>query len=497
MQVLPEYQRKLLQSTGKTNFSLFFSRMTSWKWNDEGDKKIEAKHYVRTEKKKKGNQDIYIPSIEQLGNKSAHLFPSASGVLASVHKRQHALLLTEYERGNMVWEFRCTLRTPYVSGLGSGHPTETGMILDRNTGMPYIPASAIKGVLRLAHALDLVEEHGNSVCNMIGNECVVSDRAITLRRYFGDTESSSDSVRGQLVFLDAFPAELLQLKTDIMNPHFSKYYAGEKGPVETEPPNPIKFLCVPAGTEFVFRCFSSSLLTAGGNNELRRPFDGKDERVVASMMDRAVTQLGLGSKTAVGYGRFTVTTAKKGKDFAADLAIIKAEKENKRREEEMRKYPWRPLLKEIMEVAQWKILRTRYLDNAEFKKFQAEQEVGQKVKEVVLSIAGGKDSHWDRNLDTFMLDWLKPSGVVWEKLVKEAPETKRIDPVMEKVKSYSDDQKAAATYILSLEVAALEIETCKALEKWVRKNWKKVRRKSLKKQFQESLKSRIKQSKNV
>ena len=307
---IPNGKADLLNKGAGGNSALFFSRMATWTcgWNGK-EEKLESKYQKGTDHKGKAVTDS---SIVKLGQEINHRLSSIKPVLDNIHTRQTAILKTVADRGVMVWEFRARLVSPYVSGLGSGHPTETGMILDRNSGLPYIPASAIKGVLRMACALQIAEsEPGVVVQNKRDpNHLEVPDDHANLRRYFGDTDTGkADSVRGQLVFLDSFPTGTPTIRTDIMNPHFGKYYAGDQGPLETENPIPVKFLTVAPETEFVFRCFASpspGQRQASQNSEVFRPFDARDEKTVTAMFTRALNQLGFGAKTAVGYGRFKV-----------------------------------------------------------------------------------------------------------------------------------------------------------------------------------------------
>ena len=314
---IPNSQTELLKKGMGCNVALFFSRMAPWTWN-ERENKLESKYEKGTVHK---GRPVTDSSIVQLGQEINHRLPSVKPVLESIHTRQTAILKTAVDHGVMVWEFRARLLSPYVSGLGSGHPTETGMILDRNSGLPYIPASAIKGMLRLACALHIAESEPAVVVpnRKDHHHLEVPDDHATLRRYFGDTDTGkADSVRGQLVFLDAFPAGTPTIETDIMNPHFGKYYAGGQGPLETENPIPVKFLTVATETEFIFRCFASPLPEQGQTSqrsEMFRPFDATDDKTVIAMFNRAFSQLGFGGKTAIGYGRFTLTATNTADHF--------------------------------------------------------------------------------------------------------------------------------------------------------------------------------------
>lgn len=301
MNVIPEIQANKLKSL-KSNFSLFFSRMTDWEEN------IEKKNDAIIELGKAGNEHL----------------KHVTRILAAIHHRQHRLVQQAKANGQFGLEIRARLKTPFVSGLGSGHPTETGMILDRNTGLPYIPASSIKGVLRLAHAVNILNTFGSDYkwIENDGDQINLNDCEPSLRRYFGDINTKAkDCLRGQLVFLDAYPEQVPVLKPDIMNPHYHAYYDGKKGPEDSDDPIPVKFLTISEGTVFIFRILFSRLPPLA--NELAEKscsrhtdlndlecifgdFSEQDQEVVRKMFETAFSLLGFGSKTAIGYGRFAM-----------------------------------------------------------------------------------------------------------------------------------------------------------------------------------------------
>jgi len=63
--------------------------------------------------------------------------------LEKYHQRRKKLIKT---RGGNEYDFKTDWR--FISGLGSGHPYETGLIWHRTLGVPYLSGSSIKGVLR-------------------------------------------------------------------------------------------------------------------------------------------------------------------------------------------------------------------------------------------------------------------------------------------------------------------------------------------------------------
>lgn len=263
---IPENQQNLLKERG-CNFSLYSPRMVCWM--QEGGEL-------------KSDKDA-VSKLREVSEKSFQFFELTKG-LEKKQKLQSEYLASLKEDGIQTFTVTAKTSSPFITGLGSGHPTETGMILDRNLGVPYIPSSSIKGVLRLSYAI-----------NIANGRTEVPDSE--LEKYFGLADTNK-SKRGQLMFLDAYPKNKVELKLDIMNPHFSKYYSRENvQPVETESPVPIKFLTVKQGTEFVFNC---AYIPLGEN-------DRSDENVksdVEEMFKTAFTKVGFGGKTSIGYGRF-------------------------------------------------------------------------------------------------------------------------------------------------------------------------------------------------
>jgi len=268
---IPATEQKLLEKS-TANFSLLSPRVVEWTKN------------------KRGEFSSSTEMMQILFKKSEISF--SSKLLEKIQKKQKAYIDCLKEMSVASFEIKAKSSSPFITGLGSGHPTETGMILDRNTGLPYIPASSIKGVLRLACAINLAKNKYSD-----GN---VPDDDETLVRYFG-SESDKNPKRGQLIILDAYPESVPSLKVDIMNPHFGEYYSGtNKQPVETETPVPIKFLTVKEGAMFVFRCAFMPL----GNIILSDEEIQKIQVDVAAMFKTAFETVGFGGKTAIGYGRF-------------------------------------------------------------------------------------------------------------------------------------------------------------------------------------------------
>lgn len=281
---IPDETKDLLKNSKTVNFGLYSPRMTEWMYKETINNK--------TKKKEKEEYATVKNNISDLMIKSKILYENIEVFIAKKNKLLNSFLVAAKENGYIVYEKTMYTKTPFISGLGSGHPTETGMILDRNLGVPYIPASSIKGVCLLAYAINIAKK---GMADENGN--ITQKGMEKIEELFGtQDENAKEKKRGQLVFLDAFPDAIPKLTVDIMNPHFQKYYNGERTkPLENEDPVPINFLVVSEGCGFTFRC-----LYKLSENEKKEDI----EKDIEAFFETAFTEVGFGGKTAVGYGRF-------------------------------------------------------------------------------------------------------------------------------------------------------------------------------------------------
>ena len=384
---IPSYQQK----HEVRNFSLSFTRFSGW----EEFPKMKA-------------------PVEVHSGKANVIIKYAETELKNLHTRQRKVLKSIADNGGFYIEITARLATPYVSGLGVSHPTEAGMILDRNTGLPYIPASSIKGVLRLAHALDIAATKESFVPNKDG-EYEISDREPTMRKYFGDTKTDAeDAVRGQLVFLDAFPATLPKIKKDIMNPHFGGYYKGDTPPVETENPIPVMFMSVEEGVDFRFRAYASPLAD-GASAKVSNQFNDDDREALLAMFRRAGSEIGFGAKTAVGYGRMT--------NLRDSLTEMTAEWQKIRENDEIVRFPWRPALRELEVVANLGDFRQKGLEKAILADNKTNPEVFNAIYAKAIELRRNWNAENKEKYDPIISAWLQPSGLSWPPAENQAADT--------------------------------------------------------------------------
>lgn len=358
------------------------------------------------------------------------------------------------------------LTSPFVSGLGMAHPTETGLVLDHTSGMPYIPASSQKGVLRVAHLI-------NTLCDNQGNWLpidVLKEREIVngnmewqedaaSKTLYG-TDSNKDALAGQVIVLDAYPLTPPELGEEILNPHFGDYYKGNRGPTEDQSPIPIKFLVVKKDAEFVFRLL------------LRDPFTKartKEQTTLINLLEkslhRAITEEGIGAKTALGFGRFEVIKCSEPDKI-----------ETWQQEEESKRYPWRPLAKKISAATDWGQLR-QLLDNKEIKTFQSNPEITQAAQQSAHDIRDANPKKWEEDRDIFIQEWLAVSGTIWTILEKKQAEmsfhsavalTPEEQAAIDKIKAITNWSKDLFT---SLNATELPLAALKALQERMKKDW--------------------------
>lgn len=170
----------------------------------------------------------------------------------------------------------------FVSGLGRDHPVENGFAWHHTLGVPYLPGSSVKGMVK-------------SWCRdwLPGEELPMPIETIfgTAPEGAGDEAASV----GVFIFLDAIPTDRIRCQADVMTPHYQPYYqsTGEvPAPGDWFSPNPISFLTVAPGEAFRFAIMPRT----------DQAMDKMDWMFQA--LTDALEWIGAGAKTATGYGRF-------------------------------------------------------------------------------------------------------------------------------------------------------------------------------------------------
>jgi CRISPR-associated protein Cmr6 len=304
--------------TSIDNFSLKLNKAARFvpKNEDDGNK---FKFFYRDKKKQEKNFEIR--SAYGLTNEE---FPG----LAERHRKsvnQLNLLISDPP-------LDCTIDWRMIVGLGNESVYDTSMTLHHLYGIPYIPASAVKGVVR---SWIITERFGRDEKDAIKDKgfCDVFGCP---QKIEGINSHYNEDRQGKVWFFDAFPLSEPKIEVDIMNPHYGDYYADKKDngnpvpPADYLKPNPITFLTVgekdKVGNPLLFQFIigikekdneaigeGSRLLKDSNGFPIKIRKTGTNELVNASdytrllnitetWLKKALEEHGIGAKTAVGYG---------------------------------------------------------------------------------------------------------------------------------------------------------------------------------------------------
>jgi len=222
-------------------------------------------------------------------------FIRISSQLVAIQQRQELQL-----RALEVESISCTMKLQWrmIVGLGNESVYETAMTLHHIYGIPYIPATAIKGVFRSW----IIQEYFDN------DEEKAMKKSESFCDIFGCTENSAykKAKQGNIIFLDAFPSKFTieNLQDDVMTPHYGEYYQGKKPPADYLSPTPIPFLTV-SGTEFKFY-FGVSKRDRFHESEIElKDKKGTPFNILKELVPKAFSDHGIGAKTSVGYGLMT------------------------------------------------------------------------------------------------------------------------------------------------------------------------------------------------
>jgi CRISPR type III-B/RAMP module RAMP protein Cmr6 len=300
-----------------------------------------------------------LPFLEQVAGASNEL---TGGGRAAVYRAWHGRYRQALEglgivqRGAIV-EAETVWRL--VSGFATNPALESGLTLHPLHGFPYLPGSAVRGLVRHVAEMGLLAGERESWTDLedlppAADRVAFLDEAETLQAMLGSLtveplylpregdprkcdprppfppravlrrwkqadldEEEKKRVRdlldlhtgGVVSFYDAVPAPgqpgLVQL--DLLNPHYPEYYdhAGAHPPSDDQNPRPVYFLAVKPGARFLF----PFLLRRWPEREqrLRGLTPAGTLAKLTGWLVQGLTSEGAGGKTAAGYGYFQVT----------------------------------------------------------------------------------------------------------------------------------------------------------------------------------------------
>lgn len=177
-----------------------------------------------------------------------------------------------------------------------------GMYFDYTSGLPVIPGSSIKGMLRSAiekwdFLADYKPKEEKALPASLSDRDVL--RKAIIRAVF---EGDGLSIYDRDIFLDAIPVKVDNklFGEDYITPH----------PDPLKNPNPIRFLRVNPGVTYQFRFILKDHVVLDDKVVLKDSISQKgDEKVLKAdfkeeLFEAIICTFGLGAKTNVGYGQF-------------------------------------------------------------------------------------------------------------------------------------------------------------------------------------------------
>lgn len=353
-QALPQKSRQLLEHYMDRcqNLGLILDKFAPWGNDGRGGWDLVMQSTVRS----KGQNEVRtLTGGEAKGlwlSTSRNALKGESPSLFEVNRTDPDLMRAWQQRWREMVEnsggiaFTMMTAERLVAGLGASHVLETALTLDRNTGLPYLPGSTVKGLARAWGLIEVAAHLGVKLDNevMIRQEKqallnVLTEKLISapdnsslapnkksldeelrdLRLYPASKEAEKlvwwfrfifgwQEEAGAVCFIDAIYAGEREPKyaADVMTPHYVNYYTenGGKPPAEDDNPNPVSFITIDRGNNFAFALVPrASAFPLDAEEQKATPTTALN--VAAGWLQKALTQLGAGSKTASGYGFFS------------------------------------------------------------------------------------------------------------------------------------------------------------------------------------------------
>lgn len=297
----------------------------------------------------------FLGRVAEIANRSLDGYPAW-------HQRYfEALFALGVERSRTVLSAKTVWRL--IAGFATNPALETGLSLHLLHGFPYLPGSAVRGLVRRVAECKLAEERegwlelseappeeeisrflaeAERLRAILGSLAVDppdsgvdpgwrTPRELLAKLHSllgGDPAAEAlrqriDSLRnvntgGLVTFFDAVPApqERKLLETDLLNPHYPEFYrqSGRVPPSDDQNPTPVYFLAVRHGAVFEFPFRLAEWPEGEPRDEAERHRAAAlDETTRSQVLDeirdwltQGLKAWGAGAKTAAGYGYFEI-----------------------------------------------------------------------------------------------------------------------------------------------------------------------------------------------
>ncbi len=210
-------------------------------------------------------------------------------IIKQLKKKNKEIML--YSKSKVEIKFKVFDKLAVGIGGQSPYGNVALITLHHIYGIPYIPASSLKGLLRHYFEMEVLKSRENKM------------HKNTFLDLFGADENEDGGARqGKLFFLDAFPTETPKLTFDVLTPHNSDYFGkkGDRNPLggETVDNDPPTDYSNPVPTFFPAIMPVNFAIYIGAFSDI----DEDTMNAVGTVLKEALENYGIGAKTSVGYG---------------------------------------------------------------------------------------------------------------------------------------------------------------------------------------------------
>lgn len=236
---------------------------------------------------KRAANELLKNEFDAVLNEVCELPKASRQQIEALRSRQKALIA---QHGVMGYRKSTMSIAPFATGLGNEHLIENGFAFLTPYGLPYLPGSGVKGILRRSM---------QELCR--DGEVGFADEAVNALFGPEKIDKPSDARRGAIDCWDVFPNPAGgRLVVEIMTPHHGGYYQQGEAPHDSGSPVPVSFLAVPAKSEFDFHVVCQS-------DRLTEALRGQWRELLDRAFAHAFEWVGFGAKTSVGYGAMAAT----------------------------------------------------------------------------------------------------------------------------------------------------------------------------------------------
>lgn len=306
--------------------------------SDKGVSNFHLKLHKFAKFHKSGDSYTFASSlVHEFDGWSSFGFPNDIDAISWINKRTEKQAETLFKSGHICQLQNVPLDGRLIVGLGNASVYETGMTLHHIYGVPYIPASTVKGILRswviqncfLPKVAQEEEKRGEKA-----EELAMKNNLFAF--IFGSDDKAKDgnAKQGKVGFFDVFPNHPPVIEADIMNVHYKPYYGNREPPGDYHNPVPVLFLTVGSKSSegqdqnYTFHFGTKDNIRVDSRNPKTEEFffpnqgdiciidesidvtlKGEESilMIVKQWLNSALVHHGIGAKTSVGYGSFKKT----------------------------------------------------------------------------------------------------------------------------------------------------------------------------------------------